>query len=84
MATAAEMKVRGVVLDVVDELEKMVEANPAFTREPDAGVTVRQINARLKLDRSSTWRRLKPGNGNGLAQEYGGAPWTAGALFAHV
>jgi hypothetical protein len=66
MATAAEMKVRGVVLDVVDELEKMVEANPAFTREPDAGVTVRQINARLKLDRSSTWRRLSQAMEMGL------------------
>jgi DNA primase len=66
MATAAEMKVRGAVLDVVDVVQAMVEANPEIERMTEPGVTVRQINAKLKLDRSSTYRRLTQAEEMGL------------------
>jgi hypothetical protein len=58
MATAAEMKVRKPVLAVVDRLKQMVTENPAFEREPDAGITIRQFIRRFRLDRTGTYRRL--------------------------
>jgi phage/plasmid primase-like uncharacterized protein len=72
MATAEEMKVRGAVLDVVDKLKQMVTENPAFAHEPDAGITVRQITRRLRLDRSSTYRRLSQALEMGLVKNMEG------------
>jgi phage/plasmid primase-like uncharacterized protein len=72
MATAAEMKVRGAVLDVVDKLKQMVTENPVFAREPDAGITIRQLTRRLRLDRSSTYRRLTQALEMGLVKNLEG------------